>query len=280
MITTLAALTYPAIDPVALHLGPISVKWYGLSYMFGLILGWLYIKRLLQTARLWPHETAPLQPLDTDDLLLWITLAVVLGGRLGQVLLYDLGYYAANPAEIFKVWKGGMSFHGGIIGSAIAIVLFARSRGISYRSVADLVCAAAPFGLFLGRIANFINSEHWGRETDAPIAMVFPNGGPLPRHPSQLYEAVLEGLVMFMLLRVLTHSVLALKRPGLVTGAFLAWYAIARMICEIFREPEPSHILNIGPFTAGQVYSLPMLLLGIWLIFTAKGSDKLAKAPV
>jgi phosphatidylglycerol:prolipoprotein diacylglycerol transferase len=247
MISTLAALTYPAIDPVAFNLGPISVKWYGLAYLAGLLLGWQYIRRLLTTARLWPRSGPPLTVAQTDDLLLWMTLAVVIGGRLGQVVLYDLSYFAAHPSEIFGLGMRGMSFHGGIIGSAIAIVLYARHVGASYRSIADLVCAAAPFGLFLGRIANFINAEHWGRETDAPIGMVFPGGGPLPRHPSQLYEAALEGVVMFLILRY-----------------------VARIICEIFREPEPTHILNLGPITAGQVYSLPMLLIGIWLVTTAR----------
>ena len=233
MLEFAAALTYPGIDPVAFSIGPVSVKWYGLAYMFGLLIGWQYVKHLLMTSRLWRNGTAPMKPELSDDLLLWVTLAVVVGGRLGQVLLYDPGFYFANPAEIVKVWKGGMSFHGALIGSAIAIVLFARSTGAPVRSVMDLCCAGVPFGLFFGRLANFINSEHWGRETDAAIGMVFPNGGPLPRHPSQLYEAALEGLAMLVLLRIVTHTMLGLKRPGLVTGVFLAWYAIARSICEI-----------------------------------------------
>ncbi len=273
MIETLAFLTYPAIDPVAIEIGPIAIKWYGLSYMFGLLLGWQYVKRLLATPKLW-QGPAPLQPAQADDLLLWLTLAVVVGGRLGQVLLYDPEYYFANPAEMLKVWKGGMSFHGGVIGSGVALILFARQTGAPARSVIDLACAGVPFGLFLGRIANFINSEHWGRETDAAIGMVFPNGGPLPRHPSQLYEAALEGLVMFIILRFVTHTKLGLKRPGLVAGVFLTWYAVARAICEVFREPEPAHALNIGPFTAGQMYSIPMLLIGLYFIATAR----LAKA--
>jgi len=273
MIETLAFLTYPAIDPVAIEIGPISIKWYGLSYMFGLLLGWQYVKRLLATPKLW-QGAAPLKPEQADDLLLWLTLAVVIGGRLGQVLLYDPEFYLANPAEIVKVWKGGMSFHGALIATALTLVLFARRTGAPARSVMDLAAAGAPFGLFLGRIANFINSEHWGRETDAPIGMVFPNGGPLPRHPSQLYEAALEGLVMFFILRLVTHSKLGLKRPGLAAGAFLVWYAIARSICEFFREPEPSHILNIGPFTAGQMYSIPMLLLGLYFIASARAAKE------
>ena len=278
MTSYFAALTYPDIGTVAFSIGPFQVRWYGLAYMAGLILGWLYIKHLLKDIRLWRAGTAPLTDLLTDDLLLWITLAVILGGRLGQVLLYDPGYYFNHPADILQVWKGGMSFHGALIASGIAILLFARHFNVAARSVMDLCCAAVPFGLFFGRAANFINSEHWGRVTDSAIGMVFPNGGTLPRHPSQLYEAVLEGLVMFVLLRFVTHSMLGLKRPGFVTGVFLVWYAIARTICEFFREPEPVHALNLGPFTAGQMYSIPMLLLGLWLIATANRESQPQKA--
>jgi len=272
MIEALAALTYPAIDPVAFSIGPVSVKWYGLAYMFGLILAWQYVKRLLAQAQLWRDGTAPFASAVADDLLLWLTLAIVIGGRLGQVLLYDPRYYLANPAEIFKVWKGGMSFHGALIGSALTLLAFAQRFRVSARSAMDLAAAGAPFGMFLGRIANFINSEHWGRETDAAVGMVFPNGGPLPRHPSQLYEAALEGLVMFVVLRFVTHTMLGLKRPGFTAGVYLVWYAIARTICEFFREPEVQHALNLGPFTAGQMYSMPMLLLGLYMMATANGA--------
>lgn len=270
---TLAALSFPNIAPEAFSIGPISVKWYGLAYMAGLILGWLYVRRLLTTPHLWRNNTPPMTIERVDDLLLFMTLAIIVGGRLGQVLLYEPGYYFANPGEILKTWRGGMSFHGALIGSAVAILLFARQFKVSARTVMDLCCAAVPFGLFFGRIANFINSEHWGRATDAAIGMVFPNGGPEPRHPSQLYEAALEGLVMLIIMRVMTHKVLGLKQPGLVTGVWLVWYAIARSICEFFREPEPIHALNIEPFTAGQIYSIPMLLLGIYFIVTARRTE-------
>ena len=266
----LAALTFPNIDPEAFSIGPVSIKWYGLAYMGGLVLGWLYVRRLLSTPHLWRNNTPPLTIDRVDDLLLYITLAVIVGGWLGQVLLYEPGYYFSNPAEILKTWRGGMSFHGALIGSAIAILIFARQYKVSARTIMDICCAAVPFGLFFGRVANFINSEHWGRTTDAAIGMVFPNGGPEPRHPSQLYEAVLEGLVMLIIMRIMTHKVLGLKQPGLVAGVWLVWYAIARSICEFFREPEPIHALNIAPFTAGQFYSLPMLALGIYFIVTAR----------
>lgn len=267
---TLAALSFPNIDPEAFSIGPVSIKWYGLAYMGGLVLGWLYVRRLLSTPHLWRNNTPPLTIDRVDDLLLYITLAVIVGGRLGQVLLYEPGYYFSNPSEILKTWRGGMSFHGALIGSAVAILIFAQVYKVSARTVMDICCAAVPFGLFFGRVANFINSEHWGRTTDAAIGMVFPNGGPEPRHPSQLYEAALEGLVMLIIMRIMTHKVLGLKQPGLVAGVWLVWYAIARSICEFFREPEPIHALNIEPFTAGQVYCLPMLALGIYFIITAR----------
>ena len=228
------------------------------------------MRRLLSTPHLWRNNTPPLTIDRVDDLLLYMTLAIIVGGRLGQVLLYEPGYYFSNPAEILKTWRGGMSFHGALIGSAIAILIFARQYKVSARTIMDICCAAVPFGLFFGRVANFINSEHWGRTTDAAVGVVFPNGGPEPRHPSQLYEAALEGLVMLVIMRIMTHKVLGLKQPGLVTGVWLVWYAIARSICEFFREPEPIHALNIEPFTAGQIYSIPMLMLGIYFIVTAR----------
>jgi phosphatidylglycerol:prolipoprotein diacylglycerol transferase len=264
------AITYPNIDPVAFSLGPVSVKWYGLAYMTGLLAGWLYIKRLLATPPLWRSDKPPFPPLVADDLLLWITIAVIVGGRLGQVLLYDPGYYAQHPMEIFEVWRGGMAFHGALVASAVAIVLFARWQKTNPLSIMDVCCAAVPFGIFLGRIANFINSEHWGRPSSVAWSMVFPNGGNYTRHPSQLYEAALEGLVLLVIMRLMTHRVLALKQPGLTAGVWLVWYAIARTISEFFREPESVHAFNLGPFTAGQLYSIPMLLAGAWLIWNAR----------
>jgi phosphatidylglycerol---prolipoprotein diacylglyceryl transferase len=268
------AIPFPNIDPVAFSLGPISIKWYGLSYAAGFILGWLYISHLLKQPRLWANDQPPLEAARGDDILLYVAFGVIVGGRLGQVLLYDPGYYFANPADIVKVWKGGMSFHGALVGSAIAILFFARNSGVNARSVMDLCCASVPIGLVLGRLANFINSEHWGRPTDVAWGMVFPNGGDVARHPSQLYEAALEGFVMLIVMRVMTHSVLGLKRPGLVAGVWLVWYAIARTICEFYREPESVHALNFGPFTAGQLYSLPMLLLGVYFIWSGRNASQ------
>jgi phosphatidylglycerol:prolipoprotein diacylglycerol transferase len=274
---TIFAIPFPDIDPVALSLGPVSIKWYGLSYMIGLILGWLYVRRLLRERRLWKNDTPPFGVERVDDLLVYVALAVIVGGRLGYVVLYEPETYLANPLDIFKVWQGGMSFHGAILGSAVGIWLFARRYGVSAWSAMDLCAAANPIGLFFGRLANFINGELFGRVSDVPWAMVFPDAKylhpgvePAPRHPSQLYEALLEGLVLFLVLRFLTHHRDALKTPGIVIGVFLAGYALARMTAEIFREPHLGHALNVGPLTAGQIYSIPMLLLGLYFVWRAR----------
>ncbi|HEX2839866.1 prolipoprotein diacylglyceryl transferase [Hyphomicrobium sp.] len=273
----LLAIPFPDFDPVAVSIGPLAIKWYGLSYLAGLVLGWVYIRRLLSQPKLWRNETPPFNLAKVDDLLLYITLGVILGGRLGYVFLYEPSTYLAAPLDILAVWKGGMSFHGAFIGCALAMWAFARNNGVSLLSTTDLVTAAVPIGLFFGRLANFINGELFGRVTDAPWAMVFPHAKylypdvePATRHPSQLYEAALEGLVLFVILRLLTHSFGALKSPGLVTGTFLTGYALARSFSEVFREPHAVHFFNIGPFTAGQVYSLPMLLGGLYLIWLAR----------
>jgi phosphatidylglycerol:prolipoprotein diacylglycerol transferase len=267
----LLEIPFPLIDPVALRLGPLEVRWYGLAYMAGLLLGWLYIKHLLRQDRLWPGGRRPFEPEKADDLLLYMTLGVLVGGRLGNVLFYEPAYYFRNPLEIPAVWKGGMAFHGGLIGSIIATILFARRIGANVWSVMDACAAATPIGLFFGRLANFINAELWGRPSTAPWAMVFPGAGagPMPRHPSQLYEAFFEGAVLFAVLWWLTHHRLALRRPGVIAGAFLIGYGLARSFCEFFREPDVGHILTFGPFTAGMFYSLPMILAGVLIVRAA-----------
>jgi phosphatidylglycerol---prolipoprotein diacylglyceryl transferase len=263
------AIPYPAIDPVALRIGPVAVKWYGLAYVAGLLLGRYYVKALLQQGRLWPSEKRPFTPEKVDDLLLFMTVGVLLGGRLGYVLFYQPQFFLTHPLEIVAVWNGGMSFHGALLASVVAMALFARRVGADPWSVMDLAAAAAPMGLFFGRLANFINAELWGRASTVPWAMVFPDAGPLPRHPSQLYEALTEGLVLFAVLWWLTHRRQALRTPGVIGGAFLVGYGLARSLCEFFREPDAGHILTVGPFTAGIFYSLPMVLIGILAIRAA-----------
>jgi len=273
------AIPYPAIDPVALRIGPLAVKWYGLAYVAGLLLGRYYVKALLQQGRLWPSEKRPFTPDKVDDLLLFMTVGVLLGGRLGYVLFYQPQFFLTHPLEIVAVWNGGMSFHGALLASIVAVVLFARRVGADPWSVMDLAAAAAPMGLFFGRLANFINAELWGRASTVPWAMVFPDAGPLPRHPSQLYEALTEGLVLFAVLWWLTHRRLALRTPGVIGGAFLVGYGLARSFCEFFREPDAGHILTVGPFTAGIFYSLPMVLVG-FLAIRAAGKRSSAPADV
>jgi len=262
-------MTFPTIDPILIQIGPFAIHWYALSYIAGLLAGWAYAKRLVANTRLWIRP--PGDPLLIDDLLVWVTLGVILGGRLGQVLLYEPAYYFAEPLRILQIWKGGMAFHGGIAGAAVAIVLFARRHGVSVLSYLDIASAVAPIGLFLGRIANFVNAELWGRVTDVPWAFIFPNTDGQPRHPSQLYEAALEGLALFILLFLLTRRG-ALKRPGLIAGVFGIGYCLARSFCEIYREPDG---IFFGPITTGMAYSIPMFAIGLGLI----GNALTRKAP-
>jgi len=274
---TIWAIPFPDIDPVAVQIGPIAIKWYGLAYLSGLLLGWLYIRRLLSQTKLWADDRPPFLPQKVDDLLIYMVAGVLIGGRLGFVLFYEPSYYLENPLDIFAVWKGGMAFHGGLFGSGVAIWIFSRRNGINPWSTSDLCTATVPIGIFFGRIANFINGELFGRPTDAPWGMVFPEARlhypdvePTARHPSQLYEAMLEGLLLFIVLRILTHYYGALKRPGLVSGTFLVGYALARSTAELFREPHFAHSLNIEPLTVGIAYSIPMLFLGLFVIYFAR----------
>ena len=260
-------LQFPNFDPVLVQIGPFAIRWYALAYIVGILLGWLYARRLIRNPRYWGGP-APLSVLDLDDFIVWVTLGIILGGRTGYVLFYNLPYFAQHPLEAFELWKGGMSFHGGFIGCVVAVVLFARRRGISILSLGDITCGVAPIGLLLVRLANFVNCELWGRPSDVPCAMVFPTGGPEPRHPSQLYEATLEGLVLLILLAVLIRGG-ALKRPGLIIGAFAIYYAVARSFSELFREPDPQLGFLWGGLTMGMLLSIPLLLAGIGFLVTA-----------
>ncbi|WP_420962615.1 prolipoprotein diacylglyceryl transferase [Brucella sp. IR073] len=266
-----SGLPFPDISPVIFSIGPLQVHWYGVGYVVGILFAWWYGKRLLSTPRLWRHDKAPIEPDALDDFVLWAALGVVLGGRIGYVLFYNFDYYLANPLSIPAVWDGGMSFHGGFLGTTLAMILFARSRGIGIWSMFDTIAAGVPVGLGVVRIANFINSELWGRVSDVPWAVYFPNGGPLPRHPSQLYEAGLEGLVLFAVLSLLVWKGLKLKIPGYVTGIFVTGYGLSRIFVEFFREPDPQlGYLFGGWLTMGMVLSVPMVLIGLWAIWRAK----------
>jgi phosphatidylglycerol:prolipoprotein diacylglycerol transferase len=266
-------LPFPNFDPIALQLGPLAIRWYALAYIAGLSAGWGYILLLLRTP---PKSMTNEQ---VGDFFTWAILGVIIGGRLGYVLFYMTGYYLRHPIEALYVWQGGMSFHGGLLGVCGAIILFSRKRKLNLWATADLIAAAAPIGLLLGRIANFINGELFGRATDVPWAMVFPGGGPDGRHPSQLYEASLEGLVLFIVLFVAIRFFGARRYPGLVTGLFLVGYGLARFIVEFFREPD-AHLGVLFQFiTMGQLLSLPLIAAGIWIAGTASRRDPPAHPP-
>jgi len=260
-------IPYPEIDPVLVQLGPFAIRWYALAYIAGILIGWVYARALVRSEKLWGGKP-PMAVIDFDDFILWVTLGIILGGRIGYVLFYNPEHFAEHPLEIIQLWNGGMSFHGGFTGCVVAVVLFARHRGIPFLSLGDITCAVGPIGIFLGRIANFINGELWGRPSEMPWAMVFPGGGPLPRHPSQLYEAGLEGLVLFAVLAILIRAG-ALRRPGLIIGAFALGYGVARCIAELFREPDPQLGFLWGGLTMGMLLSIPMILAGLALIFIA-----------
>ena len=268
-VLTLAALTYPQFDPVALQLGPLAIHWYGIGYVVSILFAWWYAKRLVANPAFWANGQPPIKPLDLDDFVTWAALGVVLGGRIGYILFYDFARFAADPLSMFAVWNGGMSYHGGMLGTIIAMILFARKRGILVWTMFDTVAAGVPFGLGIGRLTNFINGELWGRETDVPWAFQLPNGE--IRHASQLYEALLEGLILFLVLRFLTHRMLKLKTPKFVGGAFICGYGLSRIFIELFRVPDVQlGYLAGGWLTMGMILSTPMVVAGIWAMVTAK----------
>lgn len=259
------SLVFPSFDPVALQIGPLAIRWYALAYVAGLLLGWRYC---IYWAKKSPHILTRMQ---LDDFLSWAIIGIILGGRLGYVLFYNSAFYTAHPEAILQIWKGGMSFHGGLLGIILAMYLFSKKHNIPFWGLADLVAAAGPIGLFLGRIANFVNSELWGRTTDLPWGIVFPNAGPLARHPSQLYEAVLEGLILFTVSFFFIRKDIIRARLGTISGIFLAGYAISRIIVEFFREPDEQIGFLWGFVTMGQILSLPMLFFGLYLIYRKIG---------
>ena len=267
-----AIMPYPEIDPIAFSVGPVAVHWYGIAYVVGIMLGWFYARKLVETPRLWAGE-APMTRVQLDDFLVWAAVGIILGGRIGYILFYDFANVAADPLRAIQVWNGGMSFHGGFAGTTLAMILFARRNNVAIWSLFDIVAAVAPIGLFFGRVANFINGELWGRLSDAPWAVIFPEAGPFARHPSQLYEAGLEGIVLLAVLAIAIYAFGALKRPGLVTGLFVAGYALSRITVEFFREPDPQlGYLFGGWLTMGMLLSLPMLAAGLWAIFRARAA--------
>lgn len=260
-------MPFPDIDPVLIHLGPFAIRWYALGYVAGILIGWRYITAMANNQALWPRRGAAASAAQIDDLILWLTLGIIVGGRLGHVVFYTPSLFWTDPLEVFKTWNGGMSFHGGVLGVLIATLLFARANKVDVFRLGDLITAAAPIGIFFVRIANFINGELWGRPTSLPWGVVFPNAGIMPRHPSQIYEALMEGLVLFIILRLATHQARLLNRRGVVAGMFFLGYAVCRILLENVREPD-SYMPDF-PFglTMGMMLSTPMAIGGAWLIW-------------
>jgi len=288
-------LPFPQIDPAVFTIDfgafEFSLRWYALAYIAGLVLGWRLIVMLMRRDRLWPGGRAPMTPHQPEDLLTWMVVGVILGGRLGFVLFYHPGYYLSNPLEILVLWEGGMSFHGGFLGVLAGVVLYARRNGLPLLSVGDAVALVAPWGILFGRLANFVNGELWGRPTDVPWAMVFPAADAQPRHPSQLYEAALEGLVLGMVMWALALGAGWLKRPGAMVGLFLAGYGLARAVVENFRQGDPQFVTPDNPvgqvirfatgpeaygLTMGQVLSLPMIAAGLAFLLYAWRRERTA----
>jgi phosphatidylglycerol:prolipoprotein diacylglycerol transferase len=290
-----AAIPFPDISPEIFTIPvfgmELALRWYALAYIVGIVIGWRLVVATVRRPALWPGGVAPMTPADVEDLLTWVILGVILGGRLGYVLFYQPGYYLSNPTQILQVWQGGMAFHGGLLGVVLAVIVFSRARGINRVSVADVLCMVTPVGLLLGRIANFINAELWGRPTDLPWGVIFPGGaaqdcpdvvaGLCARHPSQLYEAALEGLVLGAVLLWLGWRRGALRLPGTLTGVFFAGYGSARFLVEFVRQPDAQfvspgnplglawHVAGYG-LTMGQVLSLPMIAFGLGLVLWSR----------
>jgi phosphatidylglycerol:prolipoprotein diacylglycerol transferase len=293
-------LIFPEFDPVIFEIGPIVLRWYAMAYVAGIVLGWWYAGRLIRRASLWSPSKPPLSPIQLDDLVMWITLGIILGGRLGYALFYRPEMYGqlftgdtlGERFELFQLWTGGMSFHGGLIGTTLAVILYSRAKGLRVLSVGDMALATAPIGLFFGRLANFINGELWGRPTDAPWGVNFCNEttkrlyesetcqvllangmiagpGDVARHPSQLYEAGLEGLLLFALLAAAVWAWKLLSKPGYVTGLFLLGYGLSRAALETVRQPDLGFDHLPFGLTMGMMLSTPMILVGAWLIWRA-----------
>ena len=281
----------PEIFSISLFGTEFALRWYALAYIAGILIAWHLAARAVKRPALWPNETAPMTPRQVEDLVTWIILGVILGGRLGHVLFYQPSVYLANPAQILRIWEGGMAFHGGLLGVVVATWLYARAQNIDKLQIADLVAHTVAPGLLLGRLANFVNAELWGRATDLPWGVAFPGraaqdcgqalGEICARHPSQLYEAAMEGLILGALILWMVYRRNAFHAPGRILGTFLAGYGIARFIVEFFRQPDAQFISDGNPLglawqiggyglTQGQALSVPMIALGLWFILRAR----------
>ena len=263
----MTGLEYPAISPIIFSVGPLVIRWYSMAYLAGILIAWFLVNCNIKKNNL------PLTKTDIEDLVFYMTLGIIIGGRLGYVLFYGTSSFWHNPLQILEIWKGGMSFHGGAAGVAAAAYMFARKVKYPFLGVTDLVVLYAPIGIFLGRLANFVNDELWGRVTDVPWAVRFPNGGGLPRHPSQLYEAFFEGIVMFIVLNLLWRYKPVREHKGTVSAMFVLLYGCFRILMEQFREPDAHMGFFFFHLTMGQILSLPLVMLGamvLWLVWRQK----------
>ena len=251
-------LEFPNINPVALDLGVIKIRWYALSYIAGILLSWFLILKIIKIKKI------DLNSKEISDLISNCMIGIIIGGRLGYVIFYNPDYYSNNLVEIFKIWNGGMSFHGGFVGVVFAVIYSSKLFKIPILTFADLIAIVAPVGLFFGRLANFINGELFGRTTNHSFGIIFPNGGDVPRHPSQLYEAFFEGIVLFIILWVMMHLFDLLKKPGIITSLFIFLYGLFRFFIEFFREPDQHIGLLYFEFSMGQILSFPMILIGLY----------------
>ena len=262
------------IDPTLIDFGFFQIKWYSISYILGILFGWLYAKKIILKISQNTQGFKSIKISEFDDLLIYLVLGIVVGGRFGYIIFYNFEYYSLNLSEIFKIWHGGMSFHGGLIGVIIATLTFSKYRKINFFKLSDLIACVAPIGIFLGRIANFINGELFGKITTLPWGIIFPNAGNIPRHPSQIYEAALEGIILFILINFLAFKKNFIFKPGYISGIFLILYSILRIFSEIFREPDKhiGYILNY--FSMGVLLSIFTLIVGFIIIFSIKKNEQ------
>lgn len=263
------AIPYPNIDPVLVSIGPVAIRWYSLAYLAGLAFAWWHMVRISL------KDKSIITRTQIDDLISWGALGIVIGGRLGYILFYNIDFFIEQPREIIALWKGGMSFHGGLVGVISVILFYTYKKKLNTLAVGDIIASATPIGLFFGRIANFINSELYGRiAPDVPWAIVFPNGGQFPRHPSQIYEALLEGLLLFAILQIASKRTWFIERKGSIAGLFFIGYGAFRMFLELFREPDAQVGFIVGDITMGQILCLPMLAIGGILLYIANKKRK------
>ena len=261
-------------DPVLIDLGLFQIRWYSIAYILGIIIGWVYATKIIKLTTINKYNFEQIKTSQFDDLVIYLIIGIILGGRLGYVIFYNFEYYSQNFFEIFKLWRGGMSFHGGLLGIIVSIIFFSKKTKTNFFKFADIVSCVAPIGLFLGRIANFINGELYGKISTLPWAIIFPNGGSVARHPSQIYEAILEGIILFILINYLALKKQLLFKTGYISGLFLVSYSILRILSEIFREPDIHLGLFFNYFSLGTLLSMATLVIGLVIIMSATKNEK------